>query len=322
MFTASSDALWLPSSRVDAGWEIGPSPEFIAEPPPIQAGTIRYWQSDPDRFEAPGRRDDAIDAADRESPWGYPPCATALTQRLHHRSTLVEIRSQLGVDERHGTWIDDRDVLRALLETPPPCGDSWWVKAGFTTSGRHRVVVTAGGDPRPAMSLLDRSTAVVRTGVLVEPGRHRVADYGAVGWVGDTNGERRTIGPRVHRQTVTPGGQFGGLASRVDEHARERVSRTWTAVARLLHTEGYRGPFGIDAFEYRTSDDTTEWIDLCEVNARLTFGHVAHAWARRLGDSDDWRFHAGRESAPEGAAMLLPATEEDSTHAWLASLIH
>jgi hypothetical protein len=60
------------------------------------------------------------------------------------------------------------------------------------------------------------------------------------------------------------------------------LTATADRVAHALREAGYRGPFGIDAFRWRDAAGAVHLHPLCEINARLTFAHIAHALGRNL----------------------------------------
>ena len=68
-----------------------------------------------------------------------------------------------------------------------------------------------------------------------------------------------------------------------------------------LRGAGYHGPFAIDAFAYRDGA-ARRFHPVCEINARYSFGWIAHALAARLGTT---KLGFGR--APDGARLLLDA---------------
>ncbi|MCW5808419.1 MAG: hypothetical protein KIT31_39075, partial [Deltaproteobacteria bacterium] len=90
------------------------------------------------------------------------------------------------------------------------------------------------------------------------------------------------------------------------------LARTVAVVGAALARLGYAGPFGVDAFAYRAADETRRFHPLVEVNARYTFGWVAHAVAARR---DARRLGFG--PAPPGATTLI-APAGDNVTAWCA----
>jgi hypothetical protein len=72
-------------------------------------------------------------------------------------------------------------------------------------------------------------------------------------------------------------GQFAGVEL-IDE-TPPGMMEAIEGAGRALSQAGYVGPFGIDAWEYRTPNGIA-FNPLGEINARMTFGLVAWAAAR------------------------------------------
>jgi len=84
-----------------------------------------------------------------------------------------------------------------------------------------------------------------------------------------------------------------------------------TTVGAALFAAGYTGPFAIDAFVHRGAGGRA-LHPLCEINARYTFGWIAHALRRRLATT-----RLGFTPAPPGATTLI-APGADHVTAWIA----
>jgi len=139
----------------------------------------------------------------------------------------------------------------------------WVAKAPWTTAGRDRCFGTGREIPPELPRLLATHGELV-----VEPWLDRTADFAICG---DT--EAGLLPP--HRLITSARGTFRGIA--VGEGPAE-LGEIARAVSDALRAAGYRGPFGVDAFVHAGG-----LHPLCEINARYTFGHVAHALARRRG---------------------------------------
>ena len=96
-------------------------------------------------------------------------------------------------------------------------------------------------------------------------------------------------------------------------------------VGEALEQDGYRGPFGIDAFIHRLPDGTARLHPLGEINARMTFGLVARALVDRvreplgLDPGARVRLLFGPRLPEAGGAvvpLLLPGTDGGGA-AWL-----
>ncbi len=96
-----------------------------------------------------------------------------------------------------------------------------------------------------------------------------------------------------------------------------------------LESAGYRGPFGIDGWEYESITGARMLMPLGEINARRTFGMVAHELVERVA-----RPHWGEDAGPvalmfgkheerdddEDRIPLLGAAGAPEMHAWLERL--
>jgi hypothetical protein len=164
----------------------------------------------------------------------------------------------------------------------------WVAKAPWTTAGRDR-----------AFEIAEIPALLAQHGQLVvEPWLPRALD---VAVCADT--EAGMLPP--HRLLTTERGTFRGIELAVEldpAHARQ-LADTARAVRDALVAAGYRGPFGIDAFVRADGG----FHPLCEINARLTFGHVAHALGTRLGAKTlglGPRAPAGSQVLVDGAAWI------------------
>jgi len=89
-------------------------------------------------------------------------------------------------------------------------------------------------------------------------------------------------------------------------------------VADELHARGYRGPFGIDAYQYRDKSGRVALNPLSEINARMTFGHVARRLAEALNRPRlVLRVGSGSTAAGPGILPLLDPGHDDRTVAWV-----
>ena len=185
----------------------------------------------------------------------------------------------------------------------------WVCKAPWTAAGRDRAHgegSALAGEQRVYVGRL-----LERFGVLVfEPWLDRVLDLGVCAAVA-RDGMMTAQAP--HTLLCDPRGTFVGIdlaEPALLETDRELLERAVDAAGNALHCLGYAGPFTVDAFVYRDGD--AELLHpLCELNARHTFGHVAHGLRARLGT------HVlGFGTPPAGAQILVAAGEDDPTTAW------
>ena len=221
--------------------------------------------------------------------------------------------------------VDDcgAEVVRTLEELAAraaPLGP-WVAKAPHSAAGRQRVRGAGALDDRCAAHA-DRLLRL-HGRLLLEPWFERAADLGAVGFVHP--GHEELVGGLVHRLHVDGAGRFEGITTPAGEIPPEHVASAGRAAAFAggwLQADGYAGPFGVDLILVRDPAGGTR-LRRCEINARRTFGHVAHDLARRarpvlgLGEAEPVTLRFGRGAPPDGTlALLLPGADDD-TSAWL-----
>jgi hypothetical protein len=256
--------------------------------------------------------------------WTAPPDAEA-AWRCNDRRFCVPIQEALGCRLPGAAIIDSLDALhshldRAALDLGPDQG--WVLKAPFSASGRLRVRCYRRTIAPDIIIRIERLLA--RFGSLCfEPWMERLADFGCLGLIEDTS-TWHILPP--HRLETDRTGVFHGIAVDPDTPwlappERAAVTRAATEAARSLAQAGYRGPFGIDAFTFRTAAGTPGLQPICEINARLSFGFVAHALALRLGCARlRLRVDTGAPPAPPPETRIVPLLvpgSDDDTSAWL-----
>lgn len=202
------------------------------------------------------------------------------------------------------------ESIAALEQLLPELGGEWVAKATICAAGRDRVRRRGATIDDATRTRLGRLMA--RGGALVvEPWRRRVLDLGQPGVV-ESDGSVTLLPP--HRLLVDDGGGFAGIAigddPEVTAHA-ERLARAGRAAGEAIAARGHRGEFVVDAFVHAGGLRA-----IVEINARLTFGHVARAWAAQLGAG---ALHLGRGAVPDGAIALLHPGAADDTSAWWAT---
>ena len=198
-------------------------------------------------------------------------------RRFNDRRFALALATELGCALPGARAVTSVGEVEAHLHTLPADG-AWVCKAPWASAGRHRVHGrgrTLARDHRIALErLIQRAGAVV-----FEPWLERIADVAICGSVGD----RVALEP-PHTLMTSPRGTFVGirvLATALEVVEHDQFLLTAERIAHALAAAGYRGPFGIDAFVYRDGNER-RLHPLCEINARYTFGHVAHALARRF----------------------------------------
>lgn len=247
--------------------------------------------------------------------WANPPSDPGAVLRVADRTF------GLGLSRRLGLALDGAAAVASPAELAVAVaalgGRPWVLKAAFSAAGRDRLFDTAG-----AARFFSRHGRGV-----VEPWLDRLADFGAVGEVGAAG----FVLVGLHRLVVDAPGRFRGIeltAGRPD-HAPEladtearQLGAALAAAGAALAAEGYRGPFGLDAFRYRVADGGSAFHSWVELNPRLTFGRVARELVDRVAGPLGWRggevvrLELGRQ-VPTAATTLLHPGADGSAGAWL-----
>ena len=216
--------------------------------------------------------------------------------------------------------VEDLPDLDRLLATPD-APRAWVVKAPLSAAGRDRHIERTGpalADPaarRAVAGLFQRAGSL-----LFEPWMDRLADYGCAVLL-DKDGSFEVVS--FHTQLVDRRGQFAGIElggtfegfDGLDREEEERMRTAIEGTARALAGAGYRGPFGIDAWRYRTPNGATAFHPLGEINARLTFGLVARALVDRLREplgltpKERIRLAFGRALPETGLPLVAPGRD-------------
>ncbi len=178
--------------------------------------------------------------------------------------------------------IHSLDELAALLPTlvKYSAENAWLARAPFGAAGRervHRWGTTLSADIEIRLGRL-----IERYGSLVcAPMMKRLVDVGVCAFVG----ESQTLYARPHRLHTDAVGVFRSverelsldLITAVEQQVIAKAARICGDYLRQID---YRGPFGIDAFVYENIRGQRVVHPACEINGRLTFGHLA--WAETL----------------------------------------
>jgi hypothetical protein len=324
-FGGPDDLLWTPQP-VAADRVLDGGPELVSGPLPTGPRAVLAWGEAPSvaalrAAGGPTPGEVASEADWRALLWTLHPAVEA-ARRCNHRALGFAVARELDLLLPGARLIESAGELEAHLAAGGAelSGGTWVVKAPLSASGRDRLRVRAGELDDAARARLDRLLA--RGPLLFEPWVDRQVDVGVCGLV--TPAGHLAFPP--HRLLNDAGGVFRGIelddaGDRLGLTRRERtqLESATSRVARALRSEGYVGPFGIDAYTYRDGAGRRRFQALGEINARLTFGHVARAHAERLGCSRAAQFGLGRGEPPAGAEILLRPAAPDRTAAWLVT---
>lgn len=319
VFGEAGDSLWTPVPIDPA--RLGPgAPALVSGPLEALAApdALIAWGETP-RVRALRRTATTASASGtwRELLWRLTP-SVASARRCNDRRFAHRLAVDLGVAPRGACLFEDIAGLeRALAADDAP--HTWVAKAPMSASGRDRVRRRGRDLPDDVRArvvrLLDRGP------LLFEPWHDRMLDVAVVGVV-TSDGVLRFP---PHRLEVDHGGVFRGIV--IDDpgdvglldHERQQLDQVVARVARALRDVDYVGPFGVDAYVHRTADGRRALRPLCEINARLTFGHVARAHAEVAALPHGIRFAMHPGPAPDGAHTIVRSGPPDHLAVWLTS---
>jgi hypothetical protein len=194
-------------------------------------------------------------------------------RRVNHRRFALELGSHLPssalVHDEAALFalVERRDLLEAATAT------GWWLlKRPFGYAGRGRKKLRPGGLTADERAWV-RASFAAGEGLLVEPLVDRTLDLGRHGWL-------EPDGPctwgQLTAQVIDDTGAWQG-SRRADDTAltpeeRALLTRTSDETAAALHRAGYFGPFGLDAYLWRTPGGERRLQPRSELNARYSMG--------------------------------------------------
>lgn len=196
-------------------------------------------------------------------------------RRANARPFAAALRAQLDGPAFEKRVASDLDQALSLVARPADLG--WLVRRTFGAAGRGRRRLAAGRVEGADRAWLEAS---LRLGpVVVEPWADIVEELTVCGAVTE-GGDVRVLTPgfqlttRQGAWTRTDAADPGHLGREDDG----LVLRACEDVGRALAAEGYRGPYGIDAFRYREAPGAPVRLNaLSEINARLTMDRIEPA---------------------------------------------
>ena len=204
----------------------------------------------------------------------------AVVRHLSHRRTAAQLLPQL---QREGTVGESyectcgKDVEELLQRYGQVI-----MKAPWSSSGRGLRFLSLQNTPFAKQANWFNNIVRTQGSVMVEPLYARVKDFG-MEFSADAEG-------RIHYEGLslfhTVNGAYVGNLITTEERKRELLSHyvpvcllDWTQqqIVRLLHVDGYWGPFGIDMMIVRNEGGGFLLHPCVEINLRRTMGHVALA---------------------------------------------
>ena len=214
---------------------------------------------------------------------GATPIATPdqdVLRRVNARPFAADVHAKLEGNEAFTKELaTDLDRTLTLLARSAP-SEGWLVRRSFGASGRGRRRIYAGAPDAAERAWLEKSLA---TGPLIlEPWVPITREHTRSGWV-DREGHVHAAGPCF--QATTREGAWSlteaVTSGDIDRKEDAALEAAFHAAGRALAAEGYFGPFGIDAFRYRTGrPGSPEALNpLSEINARFTMD-----WTLGMGD--------------------------------------
>ncbi len=344
------DRLWTPAALDPARIAVVPGlpvPRLESGPLDKLAPAVRLlvWGETPLIYQLRGRWAPAGRGASTSVPellWRLAPPSPEVAAAVNHRAFHLAAARGLRCALPGARMVEDALSLQAHLAAggaeASPTGQ-WILKAPYSAAGRSRVV-GRGRDLADDLANTGLGREVERLfrlhgeaagGLLFEPWMDRTEDYGCAALLAD--GRPRVLG--LHRQMVDGRGRFHGVellvgrdtAPGLSAEEADQLTKTAIATGERLALAGYQGPYGIDAWRYRTAGGELALHTLGEVNARLTMGLVIRLLVERvrgrlgLTDGELVRVCFGTPDRPgpttaEAVPLVLPHT--DNTGAvWL-----
>jgi hypothetical protein len=163
-----------------------------------------------------------------------------------------------------------------MLARHPETSDAWRIKPAFGMAGRGQRIVRPTTQSAALLAWL-RAVIGAHGGVQIEPQVTILVEYAIHGRL-PAEGGPPIFGPIVLQRCDARGAWVatepivqadlpGAVVTALPEEARR--------VAVALHTAGYFGPFGIDAFTYRDGAGRPMLQPRSEINARYSMGFAA-----------------------------------------------
>lgn len=292
-----TDTLWLEgeldAARIDAPARFRPHAIATGRPRSPRGADDWYWMEPP--------RDGGA------TPWARREWAASLAPECDAHFPIRVVRSPREFEAAAREAIDHSGLGR------------WIVKTQYSAAGRERWTGT-----EPTLSPEVNTALETEGAVIVEPWVERIADFGLCGTTDDS------VPYPVHELVNDGDGRFRGVRLRLGSASvatlhrdeSDSLAATFARVRDRLRADGYRGPFGIDAFRYRGRDGAERFRTLVEVNPRHSMGSLARRWVDALA-ADELRgwdavemVISRKRSAPNGAVVVVSPAASDPTSVW------
>lgn len=193
--------------------------------------------------------------------------ALAILARVNRRAFCAE----LGQTLPGAHYVTSLDALLAALHAGAPDA-VWLLKRDFAFAGRERRRVYGRELDPPTTGFVRRSFARGE-GLQLEPLLARTADFAQHGYV-LPDGTLLLGSPYAQVCDERGAWQHSSAleAGALRPHERAALEQRCMEAGEALVRAGYRGPFGIDAFRYRTSQGDA-FQPRSEINARFSMGY-------------------------------------------------
>jgi hypothetical protein len=178
--------------------------------------------------------------------------------------------SSLGPTLPGAAFVTLEAEAQAQLATPPPpdLSDAWRIKRNFGMTGRGQRVVVPSRQTEADMAFV--RAGLGEGGVQIEPDV-AIVDELAIHGLLAPNGAL-AVGPVV-KQRCDARGAWVSSERMPPEQAPSELRREAERVAAALTAAGYFGPFGVDAYTYRSRREPAVALQpRSEINARFTMG--------------------------------------------------
>ena len=193
------------------------------------------------------------------------------------RATSNRLEQEWNVGLSAAGEVSSIDELTTRIESLPSPADRWVVKAEFGMSARERII--GHGALLPSDENWVRRRFASGKSVYFEPWVNRIDEFGIQLDVPIT-GEPVVVG--ITPMLVNERGQYAGSWFQFPESRFSCSVPYWhdatniaLRAAKVLQSQGYFGPLGIDAMIYSDSKGERQLRPLQDINARWTMGRLS-----------------------------------------------